>query len=516
MAERPNVLLIMTDEERYPPPYERTPLAEFRRTRLAARRRLGQRGVELHRHYVGSTACVPSRATLFTGQYPSVHGVRSTDGLAKSPQDPEMNWLDPNGVPTLGDWFRAAGYQTHYRGKWHVSHADLETPGTNDAFLTNTRDSEVIPDAVAAYEAADRLDPFGFSGWVGPEPHGPLPANTGVARDGVFAEQVTDLFAHLADEPDDAAPWLAVASFVNPHDIAFSGMAWNALDFPPIPDWVPSIPEAPSQPDSLDERPSCQAQFRDVWPKVLYPQPTDDDYRRLYHYLMALVDESIARILTALDEQGLTDNTIVMFTSDHGDLLGAHGGLQQKWHNAYDEAIHVPMVVAGPGIPTDAEGLRLPTSHVDVVPTLLGLVGADPADLVDDVGAHHTDMHPLPGRDLSALLQGRTTESAFGEPIYFMTEDQISRGLRREGLVTKEPFEPVGSPSSVESVIVELEGVLWKLNHYYDADGLSDVEEWELHDLTSDPEERVNHMDQAGTPLARLTASLDHVRERSC
>jgi choline-sulfatase len=111
----PNVLLIMTDEERYPPPYESDALREFRRTRLTARERLRSGGVELHRHHAVSTACVPSRATLHTGQYPSLHGVSKTSGIAKQSDDPGMRWLDPDGVPTLGDWFRAGGSRTHYR-----------------------------------------------------------------------------------------------------------------------------------------------------------------------------------------------------------------------------------------------------------------------------------------------------------------------------------------------------------------------------------------------------------------
>ncbi|MHB1137635.1 MAG: sulfatase-like hydrolase/transferase, partial [Microthrixaceae bacterium] len=83
----PNVLLIMTDEERYPPPYESDAVLEFRRAQLPARDRMRAGGVELHRHYAGSTACVPSRATLHTGQYPSLHGVSQTDGTAKRPDD---------------------------------------------------------------------------------------------------------------------------------------------------------------------------------------------------------------------------------------------------------------------------------------------------------------------------------------------------------------------------------------------------------------------------------------------
>ena len=242
----------MTDEERYPPPYEGESLARFRREQLGARQSIRDGGLEFHRHYAGSTACLPSRTTLFTGQYPSLHGGTNTDGMAKKANDPSMGWLDPNSVPTLGDWFRAGGYETHYRGKWHVSHADLLIPGTHEGLMASDEAGRPIPDAVAAYKGADRLDPYGFSGWIGREPHGAAKADCGVVRDGVFAEQVVELFGELAAARRDG-PWLAVASFVNPHDIAFNGWAWeNLLGYPPVDDdTLPDIPEAPSQADSF-------------------------------------------------------------------------------------------------------------------------------------------------------------------------------------------------------------------------------------------------------------------------
>lgn len=532
-TNRPNVLLIMTDEERYPPAYEDDAMAAFRAERLPSREALRARGVELHRHYAASAACTPSRATLFTGQYPSLHGVRNTDGLAKSADDPAMVWLDPDQVPTMGDWFRAAGYETHYRGKWHISHAEMMVTGTHQAFLTNTRDGAVIPESVAAYRAADRLDTFGFSGWIGPEPHGPLLANTGMVRDGLFAEQVTELLDSLGARGGDGPPWLAVASFVNPHDIAFSGMGWQALGFPPIPDWVPAVPEAPSQSDSLADRPAAQAIFRDTWAKLLYPQATDEDYRRLYHYLLAEVDLSIGRILESLERNGLADDTIIVFTSDHGDMLGAHGGLVQKWHNAYDESIRVPLVVAGPGIsgPPGAgtTGLSSPTSHVDLLPTLLGLIGTSAARLAGAVSDHHTEARSLPGRDLSGLLNGAVPEAAMsgsdangGGAIYFMTEDQISRGLRTSGPISGQDYEAVPPPAAIESVITELDGSLWKLNRYYSteasvpgepvgsgaAPGGAGPEDWELHNLSDDPEERDDRSSDPSAPLATLRQLL--------
>ncbi len=102
----------------------------WRDATLPGRRWFAEHGVSFRRHYTGSLACVPSRPTLFTGQYPDVHGVTQTDGLGKDADDSGMRWLRPGEVPTLGHWFRAAGYDTYYQGKWHLSHADLHDAAT--------------------------------------------------------------------------------------------------------------------------------------------------------------------------------------------------------------------------------------------------------------------------------------------------------------------------------------------------------------------------------------------------
>ena len=496
-TSRPNVLFIMTDEERYPPPYEAAEVAEFRRTQLPARERLRARSLEFHRHYAASTACIPSRTSLFTGQYPSLHGVTDTDGLTKAADDPSMTWLDPDTVPTMGDWFRAAGYQSHYRGKWHISHTDLVPVGGHSGLATNDRDGQLLPDAVAAYERADRLDPFGFSGWIGREPHGADPSDTGLTKDELYADQIDALFDDL-EARSGAEPWLTVASLVNPHDIAFSGTAWELLGFPTPDDTVPSIAEPPSQGDSFDGRPSAQLAFTKVWPQMLYEQPTDDAYRRLYLWLHKVVDHAIGRILDRLEASRFAEDTIVVFTSDHGDLMGAHGGMQQKWHNAFDEAIRVPLMIAGPGISPRPGGISIATSHVDLLPTLLGLTGADRDDIAPIVAEHHIETQPLVGRDLSSLVHGEADESILDDPVYFMTEDEISRGLDHVNRFTKVPFEAVAGPAKVESVIARVATApdggdeLWKLNRYYDRVEIDDGAEWELYNLSRDPEERTN------------------------
>lgn len=534
--DRPNVLVIMTDEERYPPPYESDADARFRREHLHARQSLKEGGLEFHRHYAGSTACLPSRATLFTGHYPSLHGVSATDGLAKKATDPAMRWLDPDSVPTLGDWFRAGGYETHYRGKWHISHADLLIPGTHESLMASDGEGRALAENVDAYKRADRLDPYGFSGWIGREPHGAARADAGVVRDGVFAEQVIELFGELAAARRDG-PWLAVASFVNPHDIAFSGFGWEQiLGMPPPEDVVPDVAEAPSQSDSFAGRPPCQEAWLSLWPEALYEQPADLAYRRLYFHLHLLVDRAVGRVLDSLHASGMADDTIVVFTSDHGDLLGAHGGLMQKWYNAFDEAIRVPLVIKGPGVAPSGPGTHLPTSHVDLLPTLLGLAGIDVERAMAGVSSHHDEARALPGRDLSGLVRGTSAPASLATPLYFMTEDDISRGISQASVITGERFESAPGPALVESVIAELPaadggpGELWKLNHYYDR-----LDEWhaehgiapdpfaapaadpffELHNLSRDPEERHNLAVDAAPPpqLSQLQGLLEAQRE---
>ena len=183
---------------------------------------------------------------------------------------------------------------------------------------------------------------------------------------------------------------------------------------------------------------------------MIYEQQPDEGYRRLYYSLQKLVDQAIGRILEALDASGMADDTIVVFTSDHGDMLGAHGGMQQKWCNAYDESVRVPMIVKGPGVSTRTGGIDTPTSHVDLIPTLMGLAGIDIERAADGVAEHHDEAQPLPGRDLSGLIGGSATPGSVASPLYFMTEDDISRGLSTQNILTGAPV-PRSTPPVTSS-----------------------------------------------------------------
>ena len=384
---KPNILLMLVDEMRYPPVYEASGAKQFRQQYLQTQNALRASGVEFHRHYAASTACAPSRASIFTGHYPSLHGVTQTTGAAKEANDPDVFWLDPNGVPTMGDYFRAAGYRTFYKGKWHVSNADLQIPGTHDQIVSYDDQGDRDLDKEQLYLEANRLHGYGFDGWIGPEPHGKAPLNSGSSpvppkqgRDVGFAAQVAELLEQLnADEDDD--PWLMVASFVNPHDIALWGFLVNNIGLfdVSVDDDVPGFTElfhprqfAKTLTDDLSKKPSCQDSYQtsyDEWMQGIPPR----DYFRFYYQLHKNVDQDMMTVYQALQQTRFFDNTIIVFTSDHGDLLGAHRYMHQKWYQAYDEALRVPLIISNASLLPAPMSINSITSHVDLLPTLAGL-----------------------------------------------------------------------------------------------------------------------------------------------
>ncbi|AKS35847.1 sulfatase-like hydrolase/transferase [Mycolicibacterium goodii] len=571
MTDRPDIVIVMTDEERATPPYESAEVLAWRQRTLAGRRWFDEHGVNFTRHYTGSLACVPSRPTLFTGHYPDLHGVTQTDGLGKRYDDSRLRWLRRGEVPTLGNWFRAAGYDTHYDGKWHISHADLEDPATGEPLATNDEHGAIDQAAVQAYLEADPLAPFGFSGWVGPEPHGAAMANSGFRRDPIVADRVVAwlqdrYLRRRAGDPDALRPFLLVASFVNPHDIVLFPAWARRMPFGPSAELdPPHVPAAPTAEEDLRHKPAAQIAFREAYYTGYGPAPAvartyrrkAQQYRDLYYRLHAEVDGPIDRVRRAVTEGG-SENAVLVRTSDHGELLGAHGGLHQKWFNLYDEATRVPFVIARIGAQvTAARTVDAPTSHVDLVPTLLGAAGVDVDAAAAQLRESFSEVHPLPGRDLMPVVDGAPADGH--RPIYLMTRDNVLEGdtgasgaARQLGREANPPAPlrikvPAHVAANFEGLVVRVDdadapggaGHLWKLVRTFDdpgtwtepgvrhlaADGLggetyrSDPldDQWELYDLTADPIEAVNRWGDAALHELRqyLRTQLKQVRAAS-
>jgi arylsulfatase A-like enzyme/putative intracellular protease/amidase len=562
-GSRPDIVVLVTDEERAAPVYESEDVRRWRRDTLAGSRWFDDHGVGFTRHYTGSLACVPSRPTLFTGQYPDVHGVTQTDGLGKQADDTRMRWLRPGEVPTLGHWLRVGGYDTHYDGKWHISHADLVDPSTGRPLATNDDEGNVDEAAVNAYLDADPLDPFGFSGWVGPEPHGALLANAGVRRDPLVADRVVawleDRYARRRRGDREALrPFLLVVGFVNPHDIVLFP-AWARRDNPLAPSSLdpPTVAAAPTADEDLRTKPAAQVAYRASYPSGYGPAPAvsriyrerAQEYRDLYYRLHAEVDGPLERVRRTVTDGGST-NAVLVRTSDHGEMLGAHGGLHQKWFNLYDEATRIPFTIVrvGDRHTVPATVTRMPTSHVDLVPTLLAAAGVDVEAAETELRRTFSEVHPLPGRNLLPLLDEPDAVDE-DRAVYLQTRDNILEGdsgasglARRLGRGDNPPAPlrirvPAHVGGNFEGIVARVpegaggRGHLWKLVRTFDdpatwtepgvrhlaSNGLGGdahrteplPDQWELYDLDDDPTEASNHAQAGDAPEV-----FEHMRER--
>ena len=557
--KRPDVIIIMTDEERAIPPYESDDVRAWRNKTLTGRAWFDEHAVNFNRHYTGSLACVPSRPTIFTGQYPDVHGVTQTDGLGKMADDSRLRWLREGEVPTLGNWFRAAGYDTHYDGKWHMSHADLQD-AEGARLDTNDDDGNIDAAAVEQYAAANPLNAFGFDGWVGPEPHGGQLRDSGARRDPLIAARVTAWLENryarrAAGDADAEQPFLLVASFVNPHDIVlFPVWARRGNPLEAGPTDPPHVPEAPTAREDLASKPAAQIAYRETYPSGYGPIPAvagsyrkkSQEYRDLYYRLHAEVDGPLDQVRSAVTSSG--HDSVIVRTSDHGDLLGAHGGLHQKWFTLYDEATRVPFSIArvGTNATTGAAIDGAPTSHVDIVPTLLAAAGIDEAIAGEVLRAEFTEVHSLPGRNLMPVVDAPDTADQ-SRPVYLMTRDNMLEGdsgasgvARRLGRTAKPPAPlriqvPAHVASNFEGLVLRVPdavdgvGHLWKLVRTFDdpdtwtepgirhlaASGPGGDEyrtaalpdQWELYDLDADPIEAINRWNEPA-----MSTVFDHLR----
>lgn len=569
VPSHPNILLLMVDQQQTPPQgygpeegvvrglkeilgfEELSPDNSFTKF-FPAFLRLRQNGVVLRTHYTASSACVPSRACIMTGQYTT--GVDQTTGVFKTPD--HITWLDPDSTPTIGDWFRALGYTTHYFGKWHVSEP----------------------------EAPDYMEPWGFSDWESsyPEPHGGGAYNLGAYRDVGFVDNVVNFLSKKGDDRSKV-PWFAVGSLVNPHDCSSWPINWQMpdgsgvvpwTDYPPPPP-NPAIGD-PSNPDqgnpeldpdpnkglvvglnpdgfpqdncflpptfdeSLDDKPRCQYEFSLKYGlaiktklkelEFLSPCPFQLQgenasawslaYNQFYVYCHYLADLQLHRMLQALDDNGLTENTIVVFLSDHGDMTGAHGAMIQKWHSAYEEITRVPMVISSPLVNQNKLEMReiiQPTSSIDLAPTLLGLAGFDKKDVEEAKVSLNTvrTVNDLVGTDLSPYIKGETTgdiPGPDGHPrpgVLYRSNDMITELGREPDADTQQEYDifldnveearlqglplesgPVLQPNNVRALCTGD----WKIVRYVDPKEV-EPDEWELYYLVTDPIENTNIVD---------------------
>jgi arylsulfatase A-like enzyme len=485
---QPNVLFLIVDELRQKTSYETPEILQWRKDNLKAQTYLEEKGINFKNHYTAATACCPARTSLFTGQYPSLHGVSQTEGVAKTAIDKTMFWLQPNTVPTMGNWFKEAGYHSIYKGKWHISiDADLQTPGNNSvnaALASYNIDGSVNKINTKYYEKANTLKNYGYGNsknekdfaYIGPHPISANPLKSGGSsineingRDIIYTEQAIKVLDFL-DKSKDDKPFLLVASLVNPHDIALYGELTKTVpvyDFKIDPS-VPNIPASSTSNEDLSTKPKAHTYYKDLYQLALQPTLDTETYRKLYYSLNLQVDRQLKKIIKKLKSTRFNDNTIILFVSDHGDLLGSHNGLFQKWMNCYEESIHIPMIIKLPkNIRNSINTNRIInniTSNIDILPTLLGLCNIDQNKILKELKKKFIDARKLVGEDLSSLILNNDNNN---NPVLFITDDDPFNGpnmLDYNG----NPYANIPQPTSINAIIVNIDNVIWKFARYFD------------------------------------------------
>jgi arylsulfatase A-like enzyme len=502
MTKRPNFLFIITDQHRadhlgcYGNPIVKTPNIDA----------LAQDGTRWDRFYVANPICMPNRASIMTGRMPSLHGARH------------------NGIPlsrdhtTFVELLKEAGYATGLIGKSHLQSftglpatnryqpvEGLHTPpeGLRDAYKRNRHTPDYDLEDVTRWDrllaermegdfygfdhveiAADHADKASgdyrlwaraqrpdFDSLVGPENalpddriKAPQAWRTAVPEDLYSTSWIADRSeAWLTERAQDDAPFFLQMSFPDPHHpFTPPGRYWDMYDPADIP-----LPASFGKGD-LPPIAAMKAALRDGSDPRDNQNPfavTEDETRAiiaLTYGAITMIDDAIGRVLARLKALGLDENTVVIFTSDHGDYMGDHG-LMLKLLLHYQGTIRVPFIWNDPASPAGGAVDSALGSSIDIAATILGRAGVQP-------------YNGLQGRD---LLASPAPEAVIVE------EDSQRRmtGFDR--------------PQRVRTLVTER----YRMS-------LREGESWnELYDLVADPEENINlyALESAAGVRAELT-----------
>ncbi|MBM4047389.1 MAG: DUF4976 domain-containing protein [Planctomycetes bacterium] len=368
MPSRPNILIFMTDQEQADVVLPEHPCITPSATRLA------EQGVLFTQAYTPTAHCCPARASFVTGLYPSLHGVHNNicNDTAIS------RGLKP-GVATFAEPLKAAGYRLFYTGKWHVSVE--ETPaarGWEEKNVTATKSEHhglrweqweqraKQKEADGPRQRGQVLRP----GWGHYQLYRSYPTQTPKPyekhHDYKVVQAAVEALPQLAAS---GQPWCLYVGVVGPHDPFHVPEKYAGMYDPKKVDLPPSFR------DTLEDKPRVYQRMRQQY----WSQLTEDEVREsIAHYwaYCTMMDDMLGEVLDALDKAGQADDTVTIFTSDHGDYCGAHG-LYCKGVPAFREAYNIPLIVRWP------KGLAQPGRRVDdfitladFAPTFIELAGA--------------------------------------------------------------------------------------------------------------------------------------------
>ena len=461
MADQPNLVFIFSDQQRY------DTMACYGNSWINTPNLngLALRSFIFRNAYVTQPVCTPSRASIMTGLYPHTAG-------------PVLNGIAmDNDVPCIAEMVSPA-YHCGYFGKWHLGHGDRAQHGfttwvsTEDGHrgqffrggpLSNHSDyhRHLLDNGFQPNRDAGEIMTFASTG------------RTGMPAEYQMAPYLGDRAAEFIDRNRDQ-PFVMYVSCVEPHSPYIGPLQnmYNPADLPVGPTFLKK-PEnvsllhrvkADYYMSYMNGGDASGDAYLTGWAAVGEDVTTEAGWRALRaHYFasVSLVDMMVGKITAALERNGLSDNTIVVFTSDHGDLLGDHAMLEKR--SFYEESARVPLLMAVPSLSREPREIGGAFSHIDLVPTLLDLLG-------ESIPDH------LHGRSRRAVLEGTET---LEDNDAIVEWNGVRPGHFDRGMATPEIDRM--NHSMWRSIVSRR----WKLN-------LCPGDQCELFDLNTDPYEETN------------------------
>ena len=333
-----NIVFITCDQEAY---MEQYPAGSD----YAARERLRQMGTSFEKHYACANVSTSSRSVIYTGRHITETCMLDNTNYAFQPN---MS----TDLTTVGDMLRKAGYYTAFKGKWHMSEGDTS------------------------------LEEYGFSDWTEGDMYGAV--YEGFKEDVTICDNSIAWLKNKGKELNDSGQSFFLAiNFLNPHDIMYynedgiGGLAGEGVPAPDAPVYKKSydmpVPSSWNEPFDKEGRVAAHGEYAGNWERMVGPSPKNEAGWKLFrdYYFNTIQDEDnyMQKLLNYLDEAGLLNNTIIIYTSDHGEMQGEHG-LKGKGGFIYENNIHVPLIVYHPEI-QGGRHCRNITSHLDLAPTFV-------------------------------------------------------------------------------------------------------------------------------------------------
>ena len=398
--KRPNLLWIMTDQQSagtlgcYGHPVIQTPALD----------RLASQGAKFEKHFVAAVPCSPSRATLLTGQYAHTHGVIS-NGLVL-----------PASMPCLGDILKTAGYTCGWIGKWHLGGKHDSDTARRLVRKNGSFSFEIIPCQLGENTPQHGFTDYWVSGrkdylnhllqlglitaeeartligghkpihWRG-ESHSTIPDDKFLTA---FLADKTIEF--IRKQKDSSRPFCAAFSIFGPHGPLLLPAPWHER----YNSQQVVLPKSFN--DTLEGKPPSQRESHNLMRGRFSAEKVRGGIARYYGFV-SYIDHQIGRVLDALDQSGLADNTLVLFTTDHGDYLGSHG-FMNKGPFLYEDYIHTPLLMRFPGRIAAGAGSPSLFSSIDVLPTVLSMLGLPVPE-----GLHGMNLLPALSGDPSCARQ---------------------------------------------------------------------------------------------------------------